>query len=172
VAGTAGLNSPAPAHRASSGAQHPDLGRDLAERSWHDPSKITDDLWSGYRLPLKAENWDRAFWEFLLASEPLDVTGRLGELTMPILVITGDDDRVVPTEQTIQLAGGWKNARLVVLPECGHVPQEECPGALLEAIDGFVDKLELPKAVPSTVPRERKGTHEPTHPTRHPGPRF
>ena len=127
-------------------------GRDLAERSWHDPSKITDDLWSGYLKPLKAENWDRAFWEFLLASEPLEVSGRLGELTMPVLVITGDDDRVVPTEQTLQLAGGWKSARLVVLPECGHVPQEECPGAFLEAIEDFVGKLELPKAAPSTVP--------------------
>jgi pimeloyl-ACP methyl ester carboxylesterase len=127
-------------------------GRDLAARAWHDPSKISDEVWKGYLLPLRAENWDRALWESLLASEPLDINGRLGELTMPILVITGDDDRVVPTEQSIRLAGGWKGAHLVVLPECGHAPQEECPAAFLQAVLDFAREFAPPSPSPSEVP--------------------
>ncbi len=85
----------------------------------------------GFSKPLQAENWDRALWEFTQASRPLGLPERLDELSVPVLVITGDDDRIVPTEQSIRLAGEIPNAELVVIPDCGHVPHEECPEAFL-----------------------------------------
>jgi pimeloyl-ACP methyl ester carboxylesterase len=57
-----------------------------------------------------------------------------------VLVITGDDDRIVPTEQSVRLAGELPNAELVVIPECGHVPHEECPGPTLEAMEAFLEE--------------------------------
>jgi pimeloyl-ACP methyl ester carboxylesterase len=57
------------------------------------------------------------------------VQERLTELNMPVLVITGDDDRIVATADSIRLASELPNADLVVLENCGHVPQEECPQA-------------------------------------------
>jgi pimeloyl-ACP methyl ester carboxylesterase len=30
------------------------------------------------------------------------------------------------------------DAALVVIPQCGHVPQEECPQAFVEAVKEFV----------------------------------
>ena len=54
------------------------------------------------------------------------------------LVITGDDDRIVPTAESLQLAEDIPAAGLVVLPACGHVPQEECPDAFLEAVVPFL----------------------------------
>lgn len=60
---------------------------------------------------------------------------------MPILVIAGDDDRVVPTAQSIRLASDLCHAELVVAPRCGHVPQEECPTAFLAAVTAFVAGL-------------------------------
>jgi len=62
-------------------------------------------------------------------------------LNVPVLVITGDDDRIVPTEQSIRLAGEIAGARLVVIPSCGHVPQEECPAAWLTAVESFLAGL-------------------------------
>jgi pimeloyl-ACP methyl ester carboxylesterase len=56
-------------------------------------------------------------------------------------VITGDDDRIVPTEQSIRLAGEIPGAELAVLPNCGHTPQEECPDAFLTAVDAFLARL-------------------------------
>jgi pimeloyl-ACP methyl ester carboxylesterase len=113
-------------------------GMDTIRRAWHDPTLITDEMLEGYRLPLRAENWDRALWYFTTASRESELVPRLQELTMPTLVVTGDDDRIVPTEQSIRLAGELPNAELVVFPNCGHVPQEECPQAFLEAVLGFV----------------------------------
>ena len=50
-----------------------------------------------YQKPYKVENWDKALWEFTLASRPTGLTERLDEITLPVLVVTGDDDRIVPT---------------------------------------------------------------------------
>jgi len=116
-------------------------GQRLLETAWHDPARITQDIYDGYTRPLQVENWDRALWELVLASEQPDLASRMEELSLPVLVITGDDDRVVPTENSIRLAGEIPGAELVVLPGCGHVPQEECPQAFLDAVMAFLQSL-------------------------------
>jgi pimeloyl-ACP methyl ester carboxylesterase len=118
-------------------------GRDFGRSAWHDPGKIPSDYWEHYERPLQAEHWDRALWELTRSSRPSAVSDRLSELTMPTLVITGDDDRVVPTEQSVRLAESLPDAALVVIPECGHVPQEECPDAWLTAVEAFL--VDLPE---------------------------
>lgn len=117
-------------------------GDRLIRLAWHDPSKVTPEVIAGYRLPLQAENWDRGLWQLTVASQDLDLEARLAGVTQPALVITGDDDRIVPTAESIRLAGELPNASLVVLPQCGHVPQEECPGPWLDAVTAFVQGLE------------------------------
>ncbi|MBM4467524.1 MAG: alpha/beta hydrolase [Chloroflexi bacterium] len=116
-------------------------GQDFARSAWHDPSQITAEVWEGYTKPLQVENWDRALWEMMRASRSHDLAEQLAEIRVPCLVITGDDDRIVPTEQSIRLADELPDAALVVIPDCGHVPHEECPEAFLQAVTGFLDKL-------------------------------
>lgn len=117
-------------------------GDRLIRLAWHDPSKVTPEVLAGYRLPLQAENWDRGLWELTKASRDLDLDQRLSGVTQPTLVITGDDDRIVPTAESVRLASELPNAGLVVLPQCGHTPQEECAGPWLEAVTAFVQGLE------------------------------
>jgi pimeloyl-ACP methyl ester carboxylesterase len=116
-------------------------GEGVIERAWDDPEKITLELLSGYKKPLEAENWDRALWEFTLASHPLGLGARLQEITVPVLVVSGDNDRIVPTEESVRLAEELPHAELVVIPRCGHVPHEECPGAFLHAVADFMGRL-------------------------------
>ncbi len=116
-------------------------GIDFGQAAWHDPSKLTDEIWVGYKLPLRTENWDRALWEMTNAPRPADLVERVSEINTPALVITGDDDRIVPTEQSIRLSGELPNAELFVVEACGHVPHEECPAPVLVAIGDFIDKL-------------------------------
>jgi pimeloyl-ACP methyl ester carboxylesterase len=115
-------------------------GGSAIDLAWHNPSLITPEIIEGYKLPLRAENWDRALWEFTLASRELDLETRLDEVRVPTLVITGDDDRIVPTEDSIRLAGEIPGAELVVIPNCGHLPQEECPESFLEAVRDFIQR--------------------------------
>ncbi|HQA81171.1 MAG TPA: alpha/beta hydrolase [Methanoregulaceae archaeon] len=116
-----------------------DLGNETIRLAWHNPSLIDPRIYDGYRRPLYANNWDMALYEFTIAGNPVDYTGRLKELSVPVLVVTGDDDRIVPTESSIQLSKEIPGAELVILNACGHMPQEECPDQFMDALDGFLD---------------------------------
>lgn len=113
-------------------------GTDLLRSAWHDPTKITDAVWEGYQKSLQVDHWDQALWELTAASRAPELADQLDRLSLPVLVITGDDDRIVPTEQSIRLADELPNAKLVVIPNCGHVPQEECPDLFLQAVTSFL----------------------------------
>ena len=116
-------------------------GLDLLDRSYNDPSQITDEVLSGYTAPLKVKGWERAFWEFNKAPRSLGVAERLAELTMPVLVITGDNDLVVATADSIRLAAELPNAELVVIDETGHLPNEEKPREFATAIIQYLSTL-------------------------------
>jgi pimeloyl-ACP methyl ester carboxylesterase len=109
--------------------------------AWHDPTKITPEVMAGYKQPLQAHDWDRAFWEFLSAGRSVDLETQLSRISMPVLVITGDDDTWVPTEDSIRLAEDLPNAELVVIPNCGHVAMDECPEEFMRAAAAFLDQL-------------------------------
>jgi len=55
------------------------------------------------------------------AAQAWDVTARLGEIKVPVLVAGGTRDRVVPPELVRATAAGIAGARLVLLPGRGHV---------------------------------------------------
>jgi pimeloyl-ACP methyl ester carboxylesterase len=116
-------------------------GLDIVRQAWHDPSRIPPETWDGYIRPLKAENWDRALWDYTMASGDPGLLPRLSEFHLPILVITGDDDRIVPTAGTVRLAGELPGARLAIIQDSGHVPHEEQPAAFIQVVDEFISTL-------------------------------
>ena len=116
-------------------------GPQMIELAWHDPSKLQPETIELYKKPLQVENWDKALWEMTLASRASGLAARLDEFTLPTLVITGDDDRIVPTADTIRLAGELPNAALVVITSAGHVPHEEQPAAFMEAVTNFLSTI-------------------------------
>jgi pimeloyl-ACP methyl ester carboxylesterase len=142
-------------------------GNDTIGVAWHDPSLLTPDVFEGYRRPLRAQDWDRALWEFTRAPRDQPVANgkhgpieeRLAELEgMPVLVITGDDDRIVPVERSRAVADGIPGSQYVELASCGHIPQEECPEPFFAAVEAFLMSSgivpptpapEYPEAVPA-----------------------
>lgn len=116
-------------------------GDNTIRLAWHDPSKVTPEVYAGYRKPLQLPNWDVALWEFTKASQPLGLPERLKELKMPVLVVTGDDDRIVPTQSSLRLAQEIPGSQLEVFKACGHVPQEECPDQFLSAVQPFISSI-------------------------------
>jgi len=116
-------------------------GPDLLDLAWYDPSRIPAESMEMYQKPLLVENWDKALWEFTLASQASKLAERLDEFDLPVLVLTGDTDRIVPTEQSIRLAGELPHAVLVVIPQAGHVPHEEQPDLFMQAVSEFLSTL-------------------------------
>ena len=114
------------------------FGMDLYARSWHDPSKIQSNDLESYRQLLHIQNWDRSLWKLIVAAKPFETLLHFEAITSPTLIITGDDDRVMGTDTNSRLANKMPNARLVVLSGCGHVSQEECPGAFMDAVSQWL----------------------------------
>ena len=67
------------------------------------------------------------------------VVDRLGEITVPTLVIAGRDDFVYPPECQRELAEGIPNARLTFIERAGHNPHEERTDEVMKAVRDFVD---------------------------------
>jgi pimeloyl-ACP methyl ester carboxylesterase len=116
-------------------------GSELLELAWHNPSKVTTEALEGYQKPLRIEDWDKALWELTIATRENDLADHLTEFNMPVLVITGDDDRIVPTEEAVRLASELPNAQLVIVEQCGHVPHEEQPDEFMKAVINFLSEL-------------------------------
>jgi pimeloyl-ACP methyl ester carboxylesterase len=59
---------------------------------------------------------------------------RLDALTLPVLVVWGGRDRVVSPHYGELLRDALPDGRLLFLPEIGHVPMSEAPGAVADAV--------------------------------------
>jgi pimeloyl-ACP methyl ester carboxylesterase len=117
-------------------------GLQLLDRSYNDPSQITEQTLAGYTAPLKIKGWERAFWEFNKAPRSLGVAERVAEIKLPTLVLTGDNDQVVPTENSVRLAGELPDAELAIIKQTGHLPNEEKPAEFASIIIRFIESQE------------------------------
>jgi pimeloyl-ACP methyl ester carboxylesterase len=76
-----------------------------------------------------------------LSTDLLQPTVMLGapSLTMPVLVIWGDKDRLVPLRTVKRVASMFPNGRLEVIPNCGHMPIIEDPEHTIAILRDFLD---------------------------------
>jgi pimeloyl-ACP methyl ester carboxylesterase len=58
----------------------------------------------------------------------------LAWIKCPTLVLTGDQDNTIPNALSMEMSGGIPGAKLVLLPNCGHLPPVEQPQATAEAL--------------------------------------
>ena len=63
---------------------------------------------------------------------------RLGEIRCPTLVLCGEDDGMVPPENSRQIAERIPNARLQLIPQCGHLPMLEKPEEVARLVLDFL----------------------------------
>jgi pimeloyl-ACP methyl ester carboxylesterase len=63
----------------------------------------------------------------------------LGAIAVPVLVLSGNADRVVSPERSVELAESVPGARFVTLPGCGHIPKFEAPDAVRGAMADWLD---------------------------------
>jgi L-proline amide hydrolase len=70
-----------------------------------------------------------------------DVTGRLGEIRVPALVVSGEHDEATPAiNRTV--SEGIPGARSVILPGCSHMAHVEDPEGYIRLLDTFFSEVE------------------------------
>jgi len=80
------------------------------------------------------------FYSDLTACDKFDVSGRLGEIELPALAVTGDQDKMTPVKYSQFLADNLKRGYYEVIEEAGHMLMLEQPGKLNTAISNFLMK--------------------------------
>ncbi|MCE4557964.1 alpha/beta fold hydrolase [Roseateles cellulosilyticus] len=92
------------------------------------------------RLQERSENRDAEFavGAYIAQLQALSAWGQkkpadLSQVKQPVLVANGDDDRMVPTSNSYDLAKRLPNARLVIYPDAGH-------GGIFQYHEDFVPK--------------------------------
>jgi len=58
----------------------------------------------------------------------------MATIKCPTLVLTGDQDMLIPNTLSKEMAQGIAGANLVIIPDCGHCPQPERPEATIAAL--------------------------------------
>src|SRR4051812_2481257 len=64
----------------------------------------------------------------------VDSRPALAWIRCPTLVLTGDEDNTIPNSLSKEMADGILGAKLVILQNCGHMPQPEQPEATAAAL--------------------------------------
>lgn len=103
-----------------------------------DPSKVTSELVDRYfELTLRAGN-RRALAQRIAVFEQGEDASGLARIRQPTLIVWGGRDRLVPPATAQVFARAIPGSRLVVLPELGHVPQEEDAARSVQPVRAFL----------------------------------
>lgn len=92
-----------------------------------------DEWWE----PIRVAGTRRAALE-AIRSSPRGYEGLLSKIHVPTLVLWGKGDRLLQLSEALALAEGIESSKLVVLPDAGHLPQEEAPEAFSRAVSSFL----------------------------------
>ena len=97
------------------------LARELAEGGWRSRVRPEALIFAGREL---LDGWS--------------VMDRLGEITVPTLVMAGREDFVFPPECQQELADAIPGARLVIIDGAGHNPQDERTAEVVRVLRAFL----------------------------------
>ena len=75
-----------------------------------------------------------------------DATARLSEIACPVLVLTGEEDKVTPPAAGQAVARGVRHGRFIPIAGAGHLPVLEAPSTVAEHVANFVAAVRQRKA--------------------------
>lgn len=140
--------------------------------AWYDKTGLTQNIVDGYRRPSVVQGWDDGLLRFVYANfigsgtsisdflgkmqavttgrqqeAPLpDLMQQLVELAesgVPMLIIHGQQDLLVPVSNSKNLAALLPGCELAVMEQCGHLPMEEKPAEFVDLVHDFLSRQQL-----------------------------
>ena len=112
------------------------------EQVYYDDSKITSELVDRYHHMILREGSRDAF---IKRSKIVfkDQTGLLEKINTPTLILWGENDIWIPSENGTKFEAKLPNSRLVIMKETGHVPMEERPEESLNHLLNFMKEYDM-----------------------------
>ncbi|BAT78974.1 hypothetical protein VIGAN_02174700 [Vigna angularis var. angularis] len=124
------------------------FGTAAVRSAWYDPKQVSEHVLGGYTRPLRTKDWDRALVEYTAAmlldeeyKTKTPLSKRLHEISCPVLIVTGDTDRLVPSWNAERLSRVIPGASFKLIKQCGHLPHEEKVEEFISIVENFLRNL-------------------------------
>ena len=117
----------------------------MLDAAYFDAAMPTEDVREEYMRPLRIRGSVDEFVTIMASAgkdEAIDQT----RLTMPVLILAGAHDKMIPVEAAQRLREQIPQARLVVIDKAGHMLLEEQPEECARAIEDFLRETSAEKA--------------------------
>lgn len=129
------------AGKAASPFQGDFMVRRVLEEVMYDPSKVTHEQVDAYTLPFRMPGGIEAFISTLQNfdnNQIKNLSKKYSKISVPLLLIWGREDSWIPISTIDLFRKDFPKAEVLIIPQCGHIPQEECPEAVLDSIKKFL----------------------------------
>ncbi len=117
------------------------LVKSSLEENYADPSLISEDLVDLYWELLRFPGNRKAAVDRAKVERQPEKWNEVGNLTMPVLLLWGEQDSVVPLSHGQAFANAIPGSELVIYPDAGHLPMEETPKQVAEDIDRWMENV-------------------------------
>jgi pimeloyl-ACP methyl ester carboxylesterase len=113
------------------------------EASFGDPALVDDAMVTRYAEMARAPGHRDILLQMTLGfrSRNFATPERLMPLRMPVLVLSGDQDRIVPVDHARQFNQAITGSELVLFEGIGHIPQEEAADDSAMAVHEFLYRV-------------------------------
>jgi pimeloyl-ACP methyl ester carboxylesterase len=116
--------------------------RQVLASTYADPERLTDaEVDAAYHLTRRAGN-RRAARQVLLRGPRQGLADRIGNLSVPVLILWGAEDSWLPVSRAEWFADRIGDARIVRFDHLGHLPMAEDPRVTAEALRAFLAGLD------------------------------
>jgi pimeloyl-ACP methyl ester carboxylesterase len=115
----------------------------VLRKCYYDKAKITEEQIDTYAYYGSLPGAREAIVQTARQIEPPDIGALVSQyetISVPVLIIWGAEDEVVPLSLGKRFKRDIPNSQLVVIPQCGHMPPEEQPGKTTRTIEAFLKK--------------------------------
>ena len=101
--------------------------------------KIDEKIVSGFIERMQLPNAKMAFMSTLLGlSNSKVITEKLQTITVPTLILWGENDPVIPIKYAQSFVSAINDCRFYKMIECGHTPYAEKPKAFFQIVSDFL----------------------------------
>ncbi len=96
------------------------------------------DLVEQARAIMRRTSLEGVLGDLAALKERPDSTALMEKIDLPTLLLPGANDQIVPLHEAQAMHAGIRGSRLVVIPDAGHLPNLENPGAFNQAVQEFL----------------------------------
>lgn len=114
--------------------------RSNLEVAYADPARLDDTTLARYYDLLRAPGGRGVLLERFRQTILTDPEPRLAQITVPVLLLWGEEDAMIPVANAADYQRVLPDATLIRLPALGHVPQEEAPAVSLAPVRAFLSE--------------------------------